>query len=320
MKHKFVKQYNKITETLEVGLEESWTYVHYSKGTKEKTACILKSNPQPIEESLEEFFKENGVSEEIQKSVRKFLKNEQNLVGFQWKEFADFLLKALSSHIVFGIAIALGVYGGYKLGIYLDDRFQLYPLFTVIGFIAGIAIGGLTAYMMVLKYFKAPALDQSTDTVVSSNDQNTESNKLPVVDVNIDQVRKAIRTFSEQLPKGVYRTILVKDDNEIDFTKLSSLLGGIPSKKFYMSKETYDLFPEDEKIIPYEMDIVQRAVDQYVKDHKEFPVLRFDHDRRVNYYQLLQDHYLKSEPKTKFYVTDLDGLITHIKPDKKAAK
>ncbi len=35
-----------------------------------------------------------------------------------------------------------------------------------------------------------------------------------------------------------------------------------------MSKETYDLFEENEKQIAAEMDIVQNAVDQYVKDHK----------------------------------------------------
>jgi hypothetical protein len=46
-------------------------------------------------------------------------------------------------------------------------------------------------------------------------------------------------------------------------------------------------------------------------------MLRFDPNRRVNYYQLLQEKYLKSAPETQFYITELDGLITHIKPEKR---
>ncbi|WP_369445737.1 DUF3939 domain-containing protein [Neobacillus sp. BF23-41] len=142
-------------------------------------------------------------------------------------------------------------------------------------------------------------------------------NDYPIVDVTVEGVRKAIRAFSDNLPKGVYRTILVQEDNRIDFKQLAPLLGGIPSRKFYMSKETYDLFEESEKQIPLEMDIVQKAVDLYVKEHKEFPMLKFDPQHKVNYFQLKQEHYLKEEPKIQFYITDLDGLITHIKPQKK---
>lgn len=136
----------------------------------------------------------------------------------------------------------------------------------------------------------------------------------PILDLTIDQVRNAIRTFTDQLPKGVYRTILVKNDNEIDFNQLAHILGGLPSEKFYMSKETYDLFTENEKLIAYEMDIVQRAVDQYFKENKTFPVLPFDPLKRINYFELTQKKFLKTEPQTQFYLTDLDGMVTHIKP------
>ena len=144
-----------------------------------------------------------------------------------------------------------------------------------------------------------------------------KSNPYPTVEDTVDQVRKAVREYSDHLPKGVYRTILVQDDNLIDFKQLAPHLGGIPSSNFYMSKETYDLFEEHEKLIPAEMDMVQKAVDQYVKDHKEYPMLTFDPQRRVNYYLLLQEHYLKESPVTQFYITDLDGLITHVKPKNK---
>lgn len=138
----------------------------------------------------------------------------------------------------------------------------------------------------------------------------------PIVDVNLNDVRKAIRKFTDQLPKGTYRTILVKDDYSIDFSQLVNYLGGIPSKKFYMSKETYDLFDESEKYIPKIMDKVQKAVDHYVEDHKKYPILEFDPSRRVNYYELMQNHYLDFLPEIEFYITDYDGIITHIKPNK----
>lgn len=268
------------------------------------------------------FFKENTVSEDIQKDERKFLKQEENLEGFQWKQVIDFLSKALSSKIALGVTTALSVYGGYKLGTNLDNRFHFYPLFTFLCLMAGIGIGGLTTYMMILKFFKPNKENTLANipTTASSSKATHPKQNYPIINVTIDQVRQAIRTFSDQLPKGVYRTILVKDDNEIDFTMLAHILGGIPSDKFYMSKETYDLFTEAEKLIPYEMDMVQKAVDLYVKDHKEFPMLTFDPLRRVNYFQLIQEHYLKAPPETQFYMTDLDGLITHLEPGRKAVE
>jgi hypothetical protein len=142
----------------------------------------------------------------------------------------------------------------------------------------------------------------------------------PIIDVTMDQVRNAIRTFTDELPKGVYRTILVKDDNEIDFNQLAHIMGGHPSEKFFMSRETYDLFAENEKLIAYEMDIVQRAVDQYKKEYHEFPVLPLDPLKRINYFELIQKLLLKTKPQTQFYLTDLDGMITHVKPDTRAAK
>ncbi|WP_286231173.1 DUF3939 domain-containing protein [Neobacillus mesonae] len=148
------------------------------------------------------------------------------------------------------------------------------------------------------------------------NEQAAAKN-YPTIDVTLDDVRMAIRKFSERLPKGVYRTILVEDDHSIDFHQLAPILGGIPTKKFYMSKETYDLFEEDERHIPPAMDMVQKAVDLYVEERKEFPMLSYDPQRRVNYYQLLQEKYLKAAPEIQFYITELDGLITHNRPEKK---
>ncbi|CAH2713610.1 hypothetical protein BACCIP111895_00746 [Neobacillus rhizosphaerae] len=318
MKHKFTKYLGRVTENLELGFEEKWIYVHYTKGSIEKTACLLKNEVKSNEEYLEGFFTENHVSEEMKKEVRKFLKNEKNHNDTHWNEFTTFLMKALSLNMVFGITIAICVYAGYKLGALLDTRFDIYPTLTLIGIFTGIGLGGVTVYSMVQKYFTSPT-PKRKDKEQSINMEPVDIRNFPVIDVTIEDVRMAIRKFSDNLPKGVYRTILVQDDNSIDFKQLASLLGGIPSKNFFMSKETYDLFEESEKQIPLEMDIVQKAVDQYVKEHKEYPMLKFDPQHRVNYYQLLQDHYLKGAPEIQFYITDLDGLVTHIKPQKKTS-
>ncbi|MCM3690331.1 AtpZ/AtpI family protein [Neobacillus niacini] len=314
MRHKFTKYLGRVSENLELGFEEKFIYVHYTKGKTEKTACILKNNDKTKSEYLESFFEENKVSEEMKKEVRKFLNNEKNFNNQHWNEFSNFLMKALSLNMVFGLTIALTIFGFYKLGSFLDTQYGFQPWLTVIFTFIGIAIGGLTGYVMVQKYFKKPDKDTSQEEYGIQREQ-TKTNDYPIIDVTIDQVRKAVRQFSDNLPKGVYRTIIVQDDNSIDFKQLTNILGGIPSKKYYMSKETYDLFEEKDKKIPAEMDMVQKAVDLFVKERKEYPMLRFDPNRRVNYYQLLQESYLKSAPETQFYITELDGLITHIRPE-----
>lgn len=189
-------------------------------------------------------------------------------------------------------------------------------LYTIIFTFLGTGIGGLTGYVIVQKYIKKPVNKTSQNKNDLQSNQN-EAQDYPIIDITIDQVRIAVRQFSDNLPKGAYRTIIVQNDNSIDFKQLANILGGIPSKQFYMSKETYDLFEENEKKIPGEMDMVQKAVDLYVKERKEYPMLRFDPNRRVNYYQLIQDNYLRTAPETQFYITELDGLITHIRPEKR---
>jgi len=316
MRHKFTKSSGRVTESLELGFEEKWIYVHYKKGAIEKTACLLKNENKTEQEYLDSFFEETQVSEEMKIEVTDFFNSGKNHSDEHWKEFTNFLIKTLSLNMVFGITIALSIFAGYKLGALLDDRYNIYPTFTLIGTFFGIGIGGITVYSMIQKYFKGSVQGDNGREESLKTEQNADKN-YPIIDVSIEEVRKAIRTFSDNLPKGVYRTILVQEDNSIDFIQLAPLLGGIPSKKFYMSKETYDLFEENEKEIPIEMDMVQKAVDLFVKEHKEFPMLKFDPHHKVNYYQLGQEKYLKEAPKIQFYITDLDGLITHIKPQKK---
>jgi F0F1-type ATP synthase assembly protein I len=319
MKHKFTKYLGRVTENLELGFEEKWIYVHYTKGAIEKTACLLKNEDKTEIEYLEGFFKENNVSEEMKKEVVKFFDKGKNKNEEHWNEFTTFLMKTLSLNMVFGITIALCVFGGYKLGSFLDEKFGYNTVLTLIGTFLGIGLGAVTVYYMVQKYFKTPLQQGEQEKQKSVEKAVVDTSNFPIIEVSIEEVRKAVREFSDKLPKGVYRTILVQDDNSIDFSQLANILGGIPSKNFYMSKETYDLFEEHEKEIAVEMDLVQKAVDLYVKEKKNYPMLQFDPLHKVNYYQLQQEQYLKFEPKTQFYITDLDGLVTHIKPQKKSS-
>lgn len=135
-------------------------------------------------------------------------------------------------------------------------------------------------------------------------------------DIKKEDVIKAVRKFSDNLPKGTFRTILVKDDYSVDFHQLRRYLPRTPTQRFFMSKETYEIFEEHESHIPPLMDKVQQAVDRYVKAHQEYPLLPYDNKRRVNGYLLVQEHLLDEVPNIEFYITNYDGLITHTKPKK----
>ncbi|WP_147531662.1 DUF3939 domain-containing protein [Bacillus marasmi] len=135
-------------------------------------------------------------------------------------------------------------------------------------------------------------------------------------DITKEDVIKAVRKFSDNLPDGTYRTILVNEDYSIDFSQLLRYLPRKPTQKFFMSKETYEIFEEHEAHIPPLMDKVQKAVDAYVREKKEYPLLPYDHLRRVNGYLLVQEHLLEEVPQIDFYITNYDGLVTHVKPKK----
>ncbi|WP_316571224.1 AtpZ/AtpI family protein [Neobacillus sp. YIM B06451] len=312
MKRTFSKNVGRVAEDLELGLEENMIIVHYKKGEYEKSARLLKTETKPLKNSLASFLAENNVSDELKAEVAVYLDEAGGQKGKEWADSTSFLLKALSLHVVLALVIAISVFIGYKTGGFLDSYFGLYPVFTLLGLGAGLALGGFSAYTMALKHFRPYSGKREKPRVNGAE----AAKEWPAIDVDMVEVRKAVRKFSDELPKGVYRTILVNEDNSIDFSQLVHILGGIPSKKYYMSRETYDLFEEAEKDIPAEMDKVQRAVDLYVKEKREYPMLPFDPSRRVNYYQLLKDHYLKEPPKIEFYITDCDGLVTHKKPAK----
>lgn len=204
---------------------------------------------------------------------------------------------------------------GFFLGSFTDSFFHSFPVFALAAMFIFWGIGGFASYPKK-EVRRIPGKESR------NGDEKRESDisEYPLIEADLEKVRKAVKKFADGLPKGVYRTILVQEDNSIDFKQLAHILGGMPTEKFYMSKETYAIFKESDKQIPAEMDKVQKAVDQYVKDNNDYPMLQFDPHHRVNYFQLLQGRYLDSHPEIIFYITDMEGLITHKKPHSKEAE
>ncbi|WP_438448729.1 DUF3939 domain-containing protein [Gorillibacterium sp. sgz5001074] len=134
----------------------------------------------------------------------------------------------------------------------------------------------------------------------------------PTVAVTLAEVKSLVREFEQHLPKGMNRTVLIGPDNEINFHLLIPYLHGLPSRKFYMSRETFEIFPEEERHIPYWLDIVQRAVDAYIVEEGAAPVVFGDVKRRINCALLHQYYLLKELPPLDFYLSDQEDLITHI--------
>ncbi|MGJ7919166.1 DUF3939 domain-containing protein [Neobacillus sp. LXY-4] len=321
MKKTFTKSLGRVTEKLELDIEEKWIYVYYSRGNIKHTAYILRNSNKSIEEYISHFLEDNPISEDLKNEINKFLTSKKSKSETNFHLFTIFLIKTLSFNVVVCILLGISIFAGFKLGSIADSRYDLYPLFTIVGVLLGLIIGGSICYIMIMHYMQqSEKSEKDTHPLLSGRKlqkKPTEESSLnvPIIDVSLDEVRRATQYFFNQHPKETSKTILIKDDFSIDFSQLVHYLGGIPSKKYYMSKETYDVFEESDRHIPEMMDKVQKAVDLYVKDHQHNPTLSYDPLHRVNCFELIQEHYLDSNPEMDFYLTDCDGIISHIKPN-----
>lgn len=138
--------------------------------------------------------------------------------------------------------------------------------------------------------------------------------KQPISDevtVTLPQVKQAIRRFEEDMPAPINRTALIMDDKRIDMSRLKRYLGGIPNQNFYMSRETYEIFEEEDKLVPYYLDLVQAAVDNYISDTGKLPLLEDAWLPEVHYRLLSSERYLKETPPFPLYITDEEMMLTH---------
>ncbi|MGV2940626.1 DUF3939 domain-containing protein [Mesobacillus sp. LC4] len=99
------------------------------------------------------------------------------------------------------------------IGYLLDLKLDLLPYLTVVGSVGGVA---LYVFFAASKR-KLPEAAKKT---------------WPTIETSVDEIKKAVRIYSEQLPKGVYRTILVKEDNRIDAEQLAPNPEGNSITKF----------------------------------------------------------------------------------------
>lgn len=135
---------------------------------------------------------------------------------------------------------------------------------------------------------------------------------LPVKDLTLAEVQHAVHQFAREKPDGIYLSVLIKDQLEIDFTFLVPYLGCLPSHPFYMSRETYEIFEEPDT--PRWLDLIQRAVDHYMDDHQDFPVWDHEPAMRICYFKLKPYIPQEGTPPFDTYITEDEFLISREKP------
>lgn len=133
------------------------------------------------------------------------------------------------------------------------------------------------------------------------------------IDVTLPQIRQAIHEYEQTLPKGVNRTVLLDDTQEIDTKRLKQHLAGVPKQRFFMSKETFHIVPEEERDVIYEMDQVQRALDLYMDQEQKLPLRKFQDTLQLDLTRLREGGYLQILPKRPYYVVD-ETLIVSLEP------
>ena len=141
--------------------------------------------------------------------------------------------------------------------------------------------------------------------------EKEQSVEQPVIDVSLEQVRQAIKQSASTLPLNISMRSLANDDLSIDFTLLKPILKGIPSKPYYMSKETLEVFEERE--FAEAIDNVQRAIDQYKSETGKWPIVAGDSSNKISYF-LIKD-YLRNKPNIELYLHPKDHMVTHRRPN-----
>jgi hypothetical protein len=129
---------------------------------------------------------------------------------------------------------------------------------------------------------------------------------MPVVDMGIEELKKAIAQFAKEKPHGVLLRVLVKENNEIDYQLLKPYLRGLPKRSFYMSRELYEVF--EEQVMACMVDQIQRAVDEYIQMEGKLPVIDYDPELKISYYKL--QPYLKERPAFDTYLTPEENMIS----------
>lgn len=141
--------------------------------------------------------------------------------------------------------------------------------------------------------------------------EKSEDETRATVDLTLHDIRKAVLKYEDDMPEGITRTALITKDGSLDLTKLKRYLGVNTDQKFYLSRETFEIFSEEDRHIPYHLDRVQAALDDYVRDTGKLPILPESTDYEVDIRLLVSEHYLEEIPPIPFYVTEQEFMLTH---------
>ena len=121
--------------------------------------------------------------------------------------------------------------------------------------------------------------------------------------------------FLEKNANIVY-TVLVNDDYTVNYDLLKPYLPAFPTNHFLITKETLEVFEHTEENLNLvkEIDIVQKAVDQYVTEKEMFPIVEGSEDRLICGMKL--GPYLDRILKRDLYISEKHYLVSS-KPDRK---
>ncbi|MGZ9584537.1 DUF3939 domain-containing protein [Paenibacillus marinisediminis] len=134
------------------------------------------------------------------------------------------------------------------------------------------------------------------------------------IQVSLEQVKQAVLEWERDMGEEFSRTSLMREDRSLDLHRLRRYLGGTSTQCYCMSRNTFQIFEECDKDIPRFLDMVQEAVDDYLEEHPDLPIIEGSRNRQVHYDRLIDGHYLKEKPSIPLYITTEEFLLTH-KPD-----
>lgn len=129
-----------------------------------------------------------------------------------------------------------------------------------------------------------------------------------------DELEEAMAKFLEKNANIVY-TVLVNQDYTVNYDLLKPYLQAVPTNAFIITKETLEVFeytPQNLELVK-EIDLVQRAVDQYVTEKEMFPLVEGNENRLICGIKLAP--YLDRVLKRELYISEKHYLVSS-QPDK----
>jgi len=146
-----------------------------------------------------------------------------------------------------------------------------------------------------------------------------------VVEITKEQVDREMTSWIHDMQKKVPRVskaVFFNSDNEddllINLKPIYNRLGGKPSKDFYMSRITFDIFEEDEKDLALLLDSMQVIVEDYFIKRGTLPIKPESEENEIEYPYLIGTGLLKDTPDTPLYIEEFEYgvFFVTLKPQK----